>query len=59
MTVESKWETRLKTAAKKLDHTHEAPEWLQWALIDALEVAEDLSPRRNPAPAAPNFFYPH
>jgi hypothetical protein len=59
MTLDSKWVTRLKITVEKLKHTPEAPEWLQWALKDALDVAEDLAPRQKPAPTPQNFIYPH
>jgi hypothetical protein len=59
MTIDSDWRTRLKTAAEALERSAGAPDWLRWALRDALIVALDLAPVPKAEPTPPNFFYPH
>ena len=59
MTVDSEWPTRLRAAAEALERSADAPQWLKWALRDALTVAQDLAPVSQAEPAPPVFFYPH
>jgi hypothetical protein len=59
MTAEADWSARLKAAAKALDDTATAPEWLKAAMQDALAVAEDLAPAANRGPVVRDHIYPH
>ena len=59
MTDRLNWQARLKAAAEALERTPGAPEWLHWALRDAVTVAPDFRPRLQPDSAPPIFFYPH
>jgi hypothetical protein len=59
VTVDSEWPTRLQAAAEALERSAGAPEWLKWALRDALAVALDLAPVPQAEPTPPMFFYPH
>ena len=57
--VESEWPTRLQAAAEALERSSGAPDWLKWALRDALTVASGLAPVPQAEPTPPVFFYPH
>ena len=59
VTVDSEWPTRLQAAAEALERSTGAPEWLKWAVRDALTVAQDLAPVPQAEPTPPVFFYPH
>jgi hypothetical protein len=57
--VDSEWPTRLQAAAEALERSSGAPDWLKWALHNALTVASDLAPVPRADPTPPVFFYPH
>ena len=57
--LDSEWLIRLKCAAEAIEGSPDAPDWLKWALRDALAVAPDLAPAPKAEPTPPNFFYPH
>ena len=59
MIVDSEWLTRVQAAAEAVERSAGAPDWLKWALRDALAVATDLAPVREAEPTPPEFFYPH
>ena len=59
MTVDSAWTLRLQAAAEALERSPGAPEWLKWALRDAVTVQMDLAPVPKAEPTPPEFFYPH
>lgn len=59
LTIDSEWPIRLQATAEALERSLGVPEWLKWALRDALSVVDDLAPVPQAEPTPPKFFYPH
>jgi hypothetical protein len=53
------WPVRLRCAVETLESSSSAPDWLKWAVRDALGVARALAPVPEAVPVPQDFVYPH
>jgi hypothetical protein len=59
VTTDPEWRARLEAAVDALGQSADVPDWLKWAVRDALAVGQELAPLADAPATPPDFVYPH